>query len=139
MVLLSPTGAYALISTLDDAGNVGLSVVATASGERRASPVDTLSSKCGFVSEKPLQVVCGVPVEFPRASYPTDWLLGRVSFSDDLWLIDFDEGSAELLALSGEDTDQLLDVTHVMVDETASYAGFISKNDLSFWALRLEP
>lgn len=138
-VSLSPTGAYALISTLDDAGNVGLSVVTTASGERRTSPVDTISSKCGFVSEKPLRVVCGVPIEFPRASYPTDWLLGRVSFSDDLWLIDFDEGSAELLALSGEDTDQLLDVTYVIVDETASYAGFINKNDLSFWALRLEP
>lgn len=139
MVSLSPTGAYALISTVDDAGGIGLSVVALASGERRASPVDTISTKCGFVSEKPLQVVCGVPVEFPRASYPTDWLLGRVSFSDDVWLIDFDEGSAELLVLAGEDTTELLDVTHVIVDETASYAGFINKNDLSFWALRLEP
>ena len=135
MAVVSPSGRYILSSANTERG-IELSVFDTSSNEAQTLPLATLAPKCAFVSETPVRIFCGVPSEFPGGEYPTDWLLGRVAVSDDLWLISLPDGAATFLAAPSEDYDVSLDIENVIVDEEGSYVGFTNKNDLTFWVFR---
>lgn len=137
MPVVSPSGRYVLYSSADGS-RVELFLYDTESRETFESPLDTLAVKCAFVSTDAPTVACGVPSEFPKGAYPNDWLLGRVAFSDDIWLIDPTSGLANLLALPEIDAGVPLDVAGPAVDPSGGYLGFINKNDLSFWTLSLK-
>lgn len=132
---MSPSGRYALVSAYDR--EAALYLFDTETNERYESPLSTLAEKCAFVSETPVQVMCGVPQEFPRGAYPNDWLLGKVQLSDDIWLIEPVEGVATLVALPPEDVDANLDVLRPTVGADGGYFAFLNKNDLSLWSLRI--
>lgn len=134
--VVSPSGRFMLFSDHSERG-VALSVLDTTSNEVQELPLATFATKCAFVSEAPLRVFCGVPSEFPDGDYPTDWLLGKTEFRDDLWLIELPQGSATFLAAPFEDAGVALDVTTITANEEGSYVGFINKNDLSFWVFDL--
>jgi len=132
---ISPEGGYVLANTADG-NDVSLFLENLSTGERLESPVATLVHKCAFLPEEPTQVVCGVPNEFVGA-YPEDWLLGRAALNDTLWLVNFNEGSATLLADPNDEVGELIDVYNPAMDETGSYFYFLNKNDLSFWSFEL--
>lgn len=138
VAVVSPSGRYALISG-GERNNLTLTLFDLNTGERHGGIFETIATKCVFVSETPVQVICGAPNEVPSAEYPNDWLLGRVQFDDDVWLIEPTNNVATLIAVPRDDVGRAIDVWKPMVDPTGTYLSFINKRDLSFWTLRLQP
>ena len=134
--LVSSSGRYVVYSS-GNGDDVELFVYDTATGEVTESVVQTLAHKCAFVAEQPLQLFCGVPNAFPNGEYPNDWLLGRVQLSDWLWVVEPLNGTATLVAVPEDDVRTAIDVWQPMVADDGSYVGFINKNNLSYWSLRL--
>ena len=132
---VSPGGDRVLFST-GEGNAVSLFMMKTDSGEIFESPISTIADKCVFLGDG-VRVVCGVPEEFPEGEYPNDWLLGRVAFSDYLWLVDFELGSATLLSIPEDEANEIIDVLKPFVDPRDEYVGFVNKNDLSLWSLRI--
>ena len=135
--VVSPSGRYVLFSTGNN--SLTLSTLDTETGEVFEAPLDTVATKCVFVSEAPVVVFCGVPETYPSGAYPNDWLLGRIHFSDSLWLLEPTSGVATLLATPGDDVSAVIDVWQPATNASGEYVGFINKNDLSYWLLRIAP
>lgn len=133
---VSPDGGYTVFSS-GEGNTVALYAQNNETGVVYESPVQTLASKCAVLPELPIRAVCGIPDEFPQGAFPNDWLLGKVGLSDSLWLVDFESGAASLLSFPEDDVAETIDVLNPFVDASGSYAGFLNKNDLSFWVLRL--
>lgn len=133
---VTPDDSFVIYSQ-SDGSRVSLFAQNIQTGEIFESPVETLASKCVVLDSDTPQAFCGVPDEFPGGAYPDDWYTGKVALSDSLWRIDFQTGSASLVALPDVDAGERLDVLHPFLSADNSYAGFINKNDLSFWIVRL--
>ena len=136
MAASSPSGRYIAISG-GTGRMISLSILDTRTGTLYDSPLATIVSKCAWVSENPPSLACGIPQTFPAGAYPTDWLVGRISFSDDLWLVEPLEGTASLLADPVEDVGEEVDIWQPAVDESGAYLTFINKRDLSFWSFKI--
>jgi len=133
---VNDTGTRVLVSGGGE-NEVALALVNVQTGEIVEGPVDTLSSKCVFVPGVPTSAYCGVPTTLPAGAYPNDWLLGRVSLSDTLWLVDFEAGTATLLVNPQDVAGEVIDVSNISVDAEGDYLLFTNKKDLSLWSLRL--
>lgn len=133
--VVSPNGKYVLFSNGGE-NTLQLFLLDTSNNTVHESPLETIASKCVFVNEGPV-VACGVPNFVPEAKYPTDWLMGRVLFSDDIWLVNPITETSELVSIPSDDAGVTIDVMNPIIDKNSSYFGFTNKNDLSFWALRL--
>ncbi len=138
VAVVNPSGRYVLFSAGAE-DTLATYLIDTSNNELYESPVATIASKCAFLGKDSPEAVCGVPATIPDGSYPNDWLLGRVSFSDDVWVVDAVAGAAQLVALPEEEARASLDVTYPTVSPDGTYFGFIDKNNLSFWSLRLLP
>lgn len=134
VAIVSPSGRYVLTS-----GGLGSQLVLhdTEQNETYSAVFSSVATKCVFVSEAPVQIVCGVPFEMGSGEYPNDWFIGRAQFDDDIWLLEPVEGVASLLAVPSEDVGRIIDVSNIAVDASGSYVSFINKTDLSFWTLKI--
>jgi hypothetical protein len=70
--------------------------------------------------------------------YPDDWYRGEVSFSDQIWKINLNDGSTNMLIdpiliPDGED----IDATNLALDANEDYLFFINKKDSFLWELGL--
>jgi len=116
---------------------IGLALAGVKEGTLTDAPVDTLSAKCVFTPSASTLVLCGVPRDVPDGEYPNDWLLGRVSFSDSLWRINFESESATLVEDLAETAGEAIDVWQPSMSPDESYLLFMNKKDLSLWSYRL--
>jgi hypothetical protein len=71
------------------------------------------------------------------ATLPDDWLLGRISFSDSVWIIRPIENTAHSLGYLQEIANTPIDVLNPTISVDGNFALFINKNDLSVWSLDL--
>ncbi len=116
--------------------NQGLATFFTKKGTVRALPFTTLASKCSWDEKNFL--ICAIPRMILGTSegLPDDWFQGRVSFNDDLFIIDPKTGDKYSL-YSFKQEDGLFDVTNISVAGGNSYISFNKKQDASLWMLNL--
>jgi hypothetical protein len=96
--------------------------------------IATLASKCSWGNATFL--ICAVPQSLPNGSegLPDDWLQGRVSFSDSLYVIDISSlTSYQLYTFDG--AYGTFDVDAISVSPDANLVSLTKKSDGSLWVL----
>jgi hypothetical protein len=107
------------------------------SGAVTELPLQTLpAEKCVWSATRSITLYCAAPFDIPPGDYPDLWYQGLVSFSDNLWELDLESGSATLLSLLSEEEGGM-DATGLRLSPDESFLTFINKNDSSLWSLEL--
>lgn len=133
--LVSPSGRYVAYST--NTSGFGFTVLDTTSGSTLPNPIGALALKCAWIPGKEPLLFCAVPKNPGPAAYPDDWLLGRVSFSDEAWILNPAKGTSYFIGALADKMGEVLDAEDISIDASGSYAIFINKKDLSLWSLRI--
>lgn len=95
--------------------------------------IQTLPEKCVWSNDNE-NIYCGVPKIIEKGNYPDVWYQGINSFSDEIFKIDTENNSIELVN-SLENTTDLIELS---LDPEEKYLYFINKKDLSLWGIQLE-
>lgn len=133
---IHPNGRYALIGA-GDGGSMVLDIFDLTTNESLFLILETLPEKCVFVPGNTPNALCGVPSQVPAAAYPDDWLLGRISLNDNIWLMRGDDLVIELVADLGAESGEIIDVWQPQISDDGQYLLFMNKRDLSLWLYRL--
>lgn len=133
---IRPDGKWALISGINQAG-ISLSVYDLQNKANSVLQLGTLAEKCGWVPTT-VQAVCAIPKTLPQATWPDDWLLGRVHTSDELWLIDTNSGTVTALLDLEAEANVPIDATEIQVSESGDYAIFTNKIDQTLWSVTIQ-
>jgi hypothetical protein len=105
--------------------------------ENKKINIKTLSDKCIWSDNNSKHIYCAVPKNIPSANYPDEWYQGIVSFNDDFWMIDTEEGTTKLIYENSTDSGLTLDTFDLKLSSDDKYLAFTNKNDLSLWLLEL--
>lgn len=125
--------------------NLNLGLHNIESGEKRNLSVRTLPEKCVW-SQNNVYVYCAVPKFIEGFTYPDIWYQGEISFSDDIWKINTENGIATKLIdplLSenyniGSQNIESIDGIKLQLDENEEYLFFVNKIDSYLWGLSLK-
>jgi len=112
-------------------------VADVASGKRRELALQTLAEKCVWSELSSNIVYCGVPSGIPPAIYPDSWYQGQIAFSDNLWMINVEDGTAEILARPLEEARQAIDVIEPHLSPAEDFLIFTNKEDGALWGFIL--
>lgn len=117
--------------------NKGLTTFFSRNGDLTVIPTLTLAPKCAWGNRNFL--VCAVPRTLPRKTegLPDDWIQGRVTFNDDMFVIDTTTGEKYTLYTFTQENG-LFDVTHISIEEKNDFLSFNKKQDASLWMLNLK-
>jgi len=137
--LTSPDGRYVLHSD----NSVAMRLYNTTNGENTSLSIKTLPEKCVWVAGS-VDVYCSVPKFINNSNlYPDLWYQGEVSFSDDIWKINVEDGVARLildpLAENGttNQNTEIIDGVKLSLSEDGKYLFFVNKVDSFLWGLEL--
>lgn len=136
MARVHPYGSHILISS-GGTDSVDLSLFETETGRSFSSPLGTFADKCAFDRNDSVSAYCAVPHGTVQDALD-NWLLGTASFSDALWHIDFEFGTAEFILEPEDAAGVEMDMYHLSISPDGQYLLFMNKNDLSLWSLRLQ-
>ena len=80
-----------------------------------------------------------MPKSIATTLYPDAWYQGEVSFSDQIWKIDIQNGTAAMIAdpitiAAGEEIDGI----KLALDQSENYLFFVNKKDSFLWELNLK-
>ena len=125
-----------LYSTKTNA-NFSTSIFNLKSGVTQGVIFKTLADKCVWSNIRKNEVYCAVPTEIPTALYPDDWYKGSVSFVDQIWHLNTDNGEVHLMGDLLRESDQLIDATNLVLDPNDNHIYFTNKRDLTLWVLDL--
>jgi hypothetical protein len=102
----------------------------------------TLASKCAWGYQT--KIICGVPTTIPSTQdgLPDEWFRGSVSFSDNFYLVEGDQGADEvggstLIFALNEQAGQPFDVIKPVVNKNSTSLSFVNKRNGSLWFLYL--
>lgn len=123
---------------LSSGGQNGMRLLVHDALGTRELPLTTLADKCAWVPDTDF-VLCGVPRTLPGGLYPDDWLLGRVAFDDELWLINIETGTAAVILDPNEVSGAPMDVYKISVTTDGLHALFVNKSDQLLWVVQLTP
>lgn len=98
----------------------------------------TLAEKCVWSIKKAGAIFCSAPINDLGPEEPDNWYRGVTHFSDRIWLLDTNTGTAKVLVEPKQSMDIDIDATELKLSLNEDYLIFINKIDLSLWALRLE-
>ena len=132
--LTSPNGKIILYGN----NNLSLSLYNIDTGNTSSVGIKTLPEKCVWGSQSDV-VYCAVPKYIDRAQYPDSWYQGEVSFSDEIWKIDVQNGNTIKILdpveiEGGEDMDGI----KLNLDENQNFLFFVNKKDSYLWELQLK-
>ena len=137
--VLGDSGGTRFFYSESSGGTFVSTVLDSKRGTTTPSMLNTLSDKCGWGTGSKADVLfCAIPLAPNSGSYPDDWYMGLVHFSDDLWSFNAKSGQYKLLASPRKEAGQSLDAIALSVSSDGQYLIFINKNDLSLWSLRLK-
>ena len=97
----------------------------------------TFADKCVWSSKFKEEVYCALPSKITTGIYPDDWYLGKVSFIDDIWLLNSTTGQIHRVSKLLSQANQLIDVFNIELDTNGDFLYFMNKNNLSLWSLDL--
>jgi len=100
-------------------------------------PLTTLPEKCVWSRKNIAILYCAVPIKIQSGVYPDEWYQGLVSFSDEIWMIDTETFTTNLLINPIKEAGEEMDATKLILDKNDEYLVFINKKDLSLWGLKL--
>lgn len=101
-------------------------------------PLNTLPEKCVWGIENTNLLYCAVPTNIPLGTYPDIWYQGLVSFSDEIWTIDTETFTTNLLINPSDTVKEEMDAINLQIDPTENFLLFTNKKDSSLWGLRLK-
>jgi len=131
---MSPNGKLVLYGN----NSLSLSVYHTDTKVFESLGVNTLPEKCIWNNTSEF-VYCAVPASPAGAKYPDDWYQGAVSFSDQIWKINIQNGTAVMIAdpvtMAGGGN---IDGIKLALYADESYLFFINKKDSFLWKLNLK-
>ena len=81
---------------------------------------------------------CAVSDFGDNINLPDDWYKGKVSFSDDIWLINTETGKSGPVIKTGQFIKEKIDVIKPFLSPDNKHLLFINKKDGSLWMLKLE-
>lgn len=115
-------------------GNSGLVTFLSNNGDIKVLSVATLAPKCVWGIKAFL--LCAVPRTLPKTTegLPDDWFQGRISFNDDLFIIDKNTGN-HYTFYNFTDEDGGFDVTGITLSTANDLVSFNKKQDGSLWLL----
>lgn len=93
----------------------------------------TLPEKCVFSKLNSNKIYCAVPQILERGNYPDDWYKGLISFTDNLWVIDLEKGSSEMILNEGN-----FDMINLFLDNKENFLFFENKKDSTLWSIKLD-
>ena len=101
--------------------------------DAHVEPYITLPEKCVFSKTATSSAYCAFPREWPREALPDGWWQGKVSFSDELWLVNLaTEAGQQILSGGG------FDMTNLFLSEDERFIFFTNKKDSALWSFRLK-
>lgn len=134
------TGKTGLMSNPSAAGDIlssmwsssGLLTFISNDGGDVVLPIKTLATKCAWGRNDFL--VCAIPRTLPRTEegLPDDWFQGRVSFNDDLYIVDKNTGEQFPFYSFSED-EGTFDITNISVSPITTILSFTNKRDGTLW------
>lgn len=132
--LTSPSGKLILYGD----NTLSLRIYNTSTKDSMPLGVKTMPEKCVWNSSS-TTIYCAVPKYIQNEKYPDAWYQGEVSFSDDIWKVNVENGSTENIAdpdlfTRGENVDAI----KLSLDENENYLFFINKKDSYLWELKIK-
>lgn len=97
----------------------------------------TLPEKCVWSTKDKNVVYCGVPREVMTGSTLTDWYMGKVLFTDDIWKYDVKNGTAGIVLDLSSEAGESIDVLKPILSTSEQYLIFMNKRDNTLWSLDL--
>lgn len=134
--LVNPQGTRVLYSFQGDNGVTEMGVYDMKNNGYRSLPIHSFPEKCVWKAAG-TSVLCAVPHDDFRGTFPDAWYQGKYFFNDGFWSIDTVSGTTTKLALSEESELLGLDATNLTLSPDERYMGFINKRDLSLWGMSL--
>jgi hypothetical protein len=127
-LMTNPSGSGLLLHSMW--GKKGLTTFFSNSGNVKVLPVTTLANKCLWGRGGIL--VCAIPGSLPRSTegLPDDWFQGRVSFVDNLFIVDKSGGDAYPLYIFKE-SEGVFDIVGLSLSSTNDLVSFNNKQDWS--------
>lgn len=102
----------------------------------------TLAPKCAWGYQT--KVICGVPTTIPTTQdgLPDEWFRGNVSFSDNFYLMEGDQGPDEaggstLIFALNEQAGQPFDVIKPVINKNSTSLSFVNKRNGTLWFIYL--
>lgn len=98
--------------------------------------VSALVDKCVWGISDTKILYCAIPKSITEGNYPEIWYQGLVSFSDNIWKLDIENGIMTTL-YEAESDGVTFDAIDLNISSDDKYLSFSNKNDLSLWLLEL--
>lgn len=114
-----------------------LYVYDTKSRAAQKLPFSTLPEKCVWGRKDTAVVYCGVPTATPPMLYPDNWYQGLISFSDEIWMMNTNTFTTELIANPMQVAREEIDVAYPLLSPDENFLFFTNKKDSSLWGARL--
>ena len=100
--------------------------------------LNTLPEKCAWGAENSNLLYCAVSNFSNNINLPDDWYKGKVSFSDEIWLINTETGKSGVITSTKDFLREGIDITEISLSPNNDYLLFTNKKDNSLWMLKLE-
>jgi len=132
--LTSPSGKLVLYNN----NNLSLKIFNTSTQDSVSIGIKTMPEKCTWNSTS-TNLYCAIPKYINGTEFPDIWYRGETSFSDEIWKINTETGSASKIAdpasfSGGEEIDGI----KLSLDENENYLFFVNKKDSYLWELNLK-
>jgi hypothetical protein len=138
-VSASPNLSY-LIYAQSDTENLSLIFGLMDKTGKTPAPLSlkTLPEKCVWSQKDTAVIFCAVPDFIPKATYPDDWYMGKMSFSDSIWKLNLATGENRQIASLRELSKSDIDGINLSLDSKEDYLLFTNKIDLTLWGLQIK-
>jgi hypothetical protein len=137
LTTLVDSNAEKVLFTHNQANRLLLSVFDIDKGEVTDLPLWALAEKCVWSEKNSIIIYCGVSNFIPRAESLDLWYQGLTTFSDNVWKIDVETQTAEVLVNPFDIAGEEIDLIKPTLSENEDYLFFINKKDSSLWQLKI--
>ena len=120
--------------TTSHIGNLPSSYVASVNNQKITSlPIIIEPSKCTFSKLETNILYCGHEQISFTNEFPDNWYKGLVSFSDKIWQINVEKGSATQLVNPENEAGRKVDIINMIIGNNDAVLYFMNKIDNTLW------
>lgn len=118
-------------------GSIRSLIVSVKENEIADAVIRTLAEKCAWGNFDKEMIYCATPSKIDQAVYPDSWYNGSISFIDKIWQLNTETEEVHMVSQIINQSDRVIDVFNINIDDRDNYLFFMNKNDLSLWSLDL--
>jgi hypothetical protein len=134
--LTNPTLTYTIYSSSNDGGLSTAIYDLTKNTSLAFAQSPTLAEKCVWSKLFKTIAYCAIPTTIPIGNYPDAWYQGNVSFVDNIYKVDMNLQSVNLLYRLP--TDQSIDAINLFLDTKEENLYFTNKYNYHLWGLSIK-